>query len=490
MPRLLGQLDELVGLHHAPLRVRPAHQRLEPGDPAAGQGDDRLVDEGEGRGVDRLLQGGLHLPAADHPGAEHRGVPAPLSLARRLGRIQGQVRVPEQLVDVGAVLGGGHADGGGGDHRPVGQVERLAEGPHHPLGERLHRGRAGQVLDQQRELVAAEPGRGVGLPHHRGQPEARRHQQLVTDAVAHGVVGHLEVVQVHEQHAGRAAFALGPGQRVRRPVLKQQPVGQPGERVVEGPVLELGLELALLGDVSQREHQAGHGTVPPQVAAAHLDLDAALVPPGDLPVLGVGGVPGMAAQAGQPPQGAIPGGVRGQVPHVGALGSDVAEHAGRRRRGVPDQAVVGDDQDHIGGVLDQRAEVGLAALADDLLVERDAFDGQRHLVGQDVERGRQPDQAPARAEHREHTNQRIPARPVPQRERAEQDAVRPGQQRVGLPGQQRVGGGAEPGPGQEHRLVAGQRGQPGLGQLAQLTRVVGGGRHRAHQCGSGHHRAP
>jgi hypothetical protein len=44
---LLGQGDELVGLHHAPLRVRPADQGLEPGELPAGERDDRLVGQGE-----------------------------------------------------------------------------------------------------------------------------------------------------------------------------------------------------------------------------------------------------------------------------------------------------------------------------------------------------------------------------------------------------------------------------------------------------------
>ncbi len=79
--------------------------------------------------------------------------------------------------------------------------------------------------------------------------------------------------------------ALGPGQRVRGPVLEQQPVGQAGQRVVEGPVLELGFQLPLLGDITHGQHQAGHGVVVPQVAGADLDLDAALVAADDLPVL-------------------------------------------------------------------------------------------------------------------------------------------------------------------------------------------------------------
>src|ERR1700760_513351 len=61
---------------------------------------------------------------------------------------------------------------------PLASSNGSLNAPATPLGEGLPPGRVGQVLHQQRELVAAEPGRGVGLPHDLGQPDARRHQEL------------------------------------------------------------------------------------------------------------------------------------------------------------------------------------------------------------------------------------------------------------------------------------------------------------------------
>ena len=58
-----------------------------------------------------------------------------------------------------------------------------------------------RVVDEQRELVAAEPRGGVGRAHRRRQPPGHRRQQLVAGAVAHRVVHDLEVVQVDEEHA-------------------------------------------------------------------------------------------------------------------------------------------------------------------------------------------------------------------------------------------------------------------------------------------------
>src|SRR5712691_7446078 len=64
---------------------------------------------------------------------------------------------------------------------------------------------------------------------------------------------------------------------VVRPVLEQQAVGQAGQRVVEGPVLQLSLELALRGHVPQGEHQAADRAIEAQVAAPDLDLNEDIV---------------------------------------------------------------------------------------------------------------------------------------------------------------------------------------------------------------------
>ena len=217
-----GQGDELAGQHHPPLRMRPPDQCLEPGQLAGGEGDDRLVGERERVAGHRFLQRGLQLPPPDQPGAQHRLVPAPLPLARRLGGVQGQVGVPEQFVGVGTVLGRGDPDGDRGEHRPGGEHERLGERRDHPVGGRLdrldRRGLRG-VGDEQRELVPAQPRRGVALADQAEQPHRRGHQQLVADTVAHRVVHDLEIVQVHEQHADGRAGPAGP----RRPAARSGP---------------------------------------------------------------------------------------------------------------------------------------------------------------------------------------------------------------------------------------------------------------------------
>ena len=66
-------------------------------------------------------------------------------------------------------------------------------------------------------------------------------QQLVTDLVAEGVVERLEVVQVDQQQGTFPAGARTGDHGLLQPVHKQPAVGQEGERVVKGEIIELFL---------------------------------------------------------------------------------------------------------------------------------------------------------------------------------------------------------------------------------------------------------
>ena len=73
--------------------------------------------------------------------------------------------------------------------------------------------------------------------------------------MAERVVDRLEPVQIQENDRYRAAVAVRQIQRMLEPVGEQRPVGQPGEPVVEGEVMQLGLPLP---------HRAGQEEVVPQ----------------------------------------------------------------------------------------------------------------------------------------------------------------------------------------------------------------------------------
>ena len=103
--------------------------------------------------------------------------------------------------------------------------------------------------DEQHEFVAAQPRHGVALADARGEALADDLQHLVADVVAEAVVDQLEIVEVDERHAARAAVAVGDAQSLLQPIAQQVPVGEPGERIVVRLVLELFLIALDLGDV-------------------------------------------------------------------------------------------------------------------------------------------------------------------------------------------------------------------------------------------------
>ena len=111
--------------------------------------------------------------------------------------------------------------------------------------------RVRHAVEQDRELVAAEPGDGVRRPHGRLEPARDRDQQLVSHLVAERVVDELEAVEVQEQdgRGGARVGALGAADRLVEAVEEQHAVGQAGERVVQRVVLQALLGLLAVRDV-------------------------------------------------------------------------------------------------------------------------------------------------------------------------------------------------------------------------------------------------
>ena len=90
----------------------------------------------------------------------------------------------------------------------------------------------------------------------RSEPLGHRLQQQVADRVAEAVVDVLEAIQVEEEDGAVPVGAPGVRDGHRGPVLEEGAVGEPGELVVVGAVLELGAALHQahqVGDDEQRE---------------------------------------------------------------------------------------------------------------------------------------------------------------------------------------------------------------------------------------------
>ena len=105
------------------------------------------------------------------------------------------------------------------------------------------------------------------------------------------VVDALEVVQVCEEHGVQALGPLGTRFELRQAVLQQGSVRQPGQRVVQGVVLEaLGLPIGLLARVrvqQERRSHIGEGLCGEELRVGELARNAAVQVQGSEPAVAV-----------------------------------------------------------------------------------------------------------------------------------------------------------------------------------------------------------
>ncbi len=129
------------------------------------------------------------------------------------------------------VVDAGDREAGGGSHEDDFAVsaERSLEGLHDLVDDQM-RVLPG-VLDEHRELITAESRDGVTATHAAEQSLRGLHQQRVTGGVAQVVVDQFEVVDIHRQDRDRTLVAVIERDRVIKPIMEQDPVGQVGQRV-------------------------------------------------------------------------------------------------------------------------------------------------------------------------------------------------------------------------------------------------------------------
>ena len=107
-------------------------------------------------------------------------------------------------------------------------------------------------MQQQSELVAAEPRERVVAAHPPLQHLRQLAQQFVAGDVAAGVVDDLELIQIEIAHGVARAGRLYRIERALQADLELAAVDQARERVVTGLVGELARQLVRLGDVGER----------------------------------------------------------------------------------------------------------------------------------------------------------------------------------------------------------------------------------------------
>ena len=184
-PALLGDGDERAGEHDALARVAPAHERLDPDDPALVEVDERLVVELELVALERVAEVVLELEALGHAPADGGVEELVARAAVVLGALHRGVGVAhERLGVVAAPVGDGDADAGADDDGSVAEHDRRGERVEQPLGDLDRAALAGQALAEDGELVAAEARERVAAA--RAAPRAARRARSAARRRARG----------------------------------------------------------------------------------------------------------------------------------------------------------------------------------------------------------------------------------------------------------------------------------------------------------------
>ena len=318
---MLRERDELGGCQQAALGVRPADQRLHSDHRPGGEVDGRLVVEDELAALDGAPQVRTQ-PEALRGRLVHRWLEHPIAgLAGGLGFIHGDIGSAQHVSGSRQFRRAeGDADAGADEQRPIAQVEGRLELGQHSFrdADRLF---VVDVLQEQRELVAAEARGGVARPDGPRQATGDLADEVVSLSMAERVVHRLEVIEVEEEHRHALRVPATSAEGVLEPIDEQLPVRKARQRVVKRLAGQLLFELLPLADVVHGQHDASHAWV---VAKTGGKVDGQEAP---IPVADLGTRGGSARPASGRPKGR-----RGFRHPARRRGSRQRGRAARRRR--------------------------------------------------------------------------------------------------------------------------------------------------------------
>ena len=184
--------------------------------------------------------------------------------------IHGDVRVAHDLVGVG-VLGQaeGDADAGRGEYFPAADRKGRAQHLLNPERDGVGLLLVAERMQENGELVSAQPGKDVSLPQARLEPPRDRGEQLVAHRVAEAVVDDLEAVEVEikRREPGAAGPLLDLVEPSPEPLHEDRAVAEPGQRVEEPGAAEPLLRDRSLRRVGHRSGDTGRAPA----CASHRD---------------------------------------------------------------------------------------------------------------------------------------------------------------------------------------------------------------------------
>src|SRR2546428_6760310 len=179
----------------------PAHQRFEAGEFTRFHDDDRLIMDAEFLLLDSLSQVALQAQSGHGTGMHARVEHFVTSLAILLGSVHGGVGVAQNVF--GPIVTGAaecDADACSREGRVLVEFKRGSQFLLYSLRDADCIARVIDAANQDRELVTAEPGQGIGWAQTTFQALSKSNQQEVSMSMAETVVDVLETVQIEKQY--------------------------------------------------------------------------------------------------------------------------------------------------------------------------------------------------------------------------------------------------------------------------------------------------
>src|SRR5262245_57219665 len=86
--------------------------------------------------------------------------------------------------------------------------------------------------EHDHEFITTQARYGVSLAEAGGQSYRDFLQQLIADHMAERIVDRFESIEIQEEHGEHFFIAVSARKRLRKAIMKQQPVGKPGKRIM------------------------------------------------------------------------------------------------------------------------------------------------------------------------------------------------------------------------------------------------------------------
>ena len=175
-----------------------------------------------------------------------------------LGPVHGHVGILDQNVRVNAVnRRDGDADAAGDKELNVFVIKGLAHGLEQPVryqGDSVERI---NIRQKNQEFVTTLPGQRIPQAQQHLEPVGEFDQQLIASGMAKAVVDVLEVVQIEKHQRHLVALAVHVVQGHLQPVIEEDAVGQAGEGVMLGLMLQRFLLAFKFGNVVKNRDIVG-----------------------------------------------------------------------------------------------------------------------------------------------------------------------------------------------------------------------------------------